>query len=288
MPPRRRERGEITSFADAFAIDLNAALLAQLPASLNALKPIALTDDNTAQLKFEHGVYQLFHEDISVYFGKSQDTLRVRLNQHRRRCEGRLGIEATDMKFRCLYVDKFVDAAAPESVLIKRYREEGLASWNISEGFAPKDVGRGRPDGRPGQWFIDRPVDYRVELDLAEVAGREISVLEALKALKRAVPFDLFRFASDKSGMDLDLAAVEDYEGRTVVLETGSVPLMHHLRRVIEALPDGWQATVQPPGITVYREIVNYAYSISGWRRQGGQVISIGKGRSLPNTPLYA
>ncbi|WP_285473464.1 GIY-YIG nuclease family protein [Actinoplanes sp. NBRC 101535] len=259
----------------------------QLPARLNELEPVALTGENLDILSFEHGVYQLFWRDESKYFGKSQDTLRVRLYQHLRRCMGRVGIDVRDMKFRCLYVDKFVDSAAPESVLIKRYREEGLAGWNISEGFAPKDVGRGRPDGRPGQWFIDRPVDFRVGVNLHEIAGREIPVLDALLALKKAVPFDLFKFASERSQIRADRESVVDYGGRTVVLEPGPVPLMQHLRRVIEVLPDGWQAVVQPPGIMIYRELVDYAYAIGGWRRQGGQVAALGAGHSLPDNEVY-
>lgn len=285
MSPRR-QRGALTPFADVFSIDLNAALLAQLPNSLNELRPVALTVDNLEVLNAEHGVYQLFHQNRSVYIGKSQDPLRVRLSQHRRRCTGRLGIDVADMSFRCLYVDKFVDAAAPESVLIKRYKDEGLAAWNISEGFAPKDVGRGRPDGRPGQWFIDRPVDYRAKVEVAS-AGQEVTVLNALHSLKGAVPFDLFRFASAKSHLEQDLNSIADYEGLLVTLDASAVPLMSHLRRVIEALPDGWQATVQPPGVTVYRENVDYRYAIGGWRRQGGKAIQIAKGSGLPDSPLY-
>ncbi|WP_329106866.1 GIY-YIG nuclease family protein [Micromonospora sp. NBC_01699] len=280
MVPRQRARGELLSYADVFAIDLNAALLEQLPQALDSLEPVSLTEENLSALGPEHGVYQLFHAGESVYIGKSQDTLRVRLNQHRRRCMGRLGIDVSDMSFRCLYVDKFVDAASPESVLIKRYREAGLAPWNVAEGFAPKDVGRGRASGKPGQWFLDRPVDHLVTVRVAG-AGGPMPVLGALAALKAAVPFDLFRYASDRSGSESDKASVVDYVGREVTLERGKAPLMSHLRRVVAALPVGWQATVEPPGVQIYREEVNYPYAMDGWRHESHGLARLERGQSL-------
>ncbi|MGW1059544.1 GIY-YIG nuclease family protein [Micromonospora rubida] len=280
MVPGQRTRGELLPYADAFAIDLNAALLEQLPQALDALEPVSLTEETLAALGPEHGVYQLFHADESVYIGKSQETLRVRLNQHRRRCLGRLGIDVRDMSFRCLYVDKFVDAASPESVLIKRYRDAGLAPWNVAEGFAPKDVGRGRASGKPGQWFLDRPVDYAVAIAV-EGAGRPMPVGKALAALKAAVPFDLFRYASERSGSESDKSSVVDYVGCEVVLEPGEVTLMSHLRRVVAALPVGWQATVEPPGIQIYREEVNYPYALDGWRHTPYGLERLERGRAF-------
>jgi len=76
--------------------------------------------------------------------------LASRLEQHQRRCLGRCKINVADMSFRCLYIDRFVDAASPERVLIANYRALGLAPWNGDVGFAPKDVGRNRDKTRPG------------------------------------------------------------------------------------------------------------------------------------------
>jgi len=115
------------------------------------------------------------------------------------------------MSFRCLYVDRFVDAASPERVLIANYRALGRAPWNVDEGFAPKDVGRNRDKTTPGQWFIDRPADYEA-LITVEQGGRSIPLLTALELLKEAVPFDLFRYASRRSrGRQDRLDAENDY-----------------------------------------------------------------------------
>ncbi|MFF0118220.1 GIY-YIG nuclease family protein [Micromonospora arida] len=281
MPPLQRPRGEIKPYANVFAIDLHAALLDQLPQALDALKSVPLTEGNLSSLRSEHGVYQLFHAGKPVYIGKSQESLRSRLNQHRRRCMGRLGIRIDDMAFRCLYVDKFVDAASPESVLIKKYRREGLAPWNIDQGFAPKDVGHGRSLGKPGKWFLDRPVDHSIKIEVTG-AGRPMAVRSALDALKSAVPFDLFRFATEGSGSAENKASVADYVDREVVLEAGATPLMSHLRQVVAALPIGWQATVGPPGVQIYREEVNYAYAIDGWRHGSQGVLRLERGKALP------
>jgi hypothetical protein len=267
-------------YADLFAIDLNAALLEQLPSALNQLEIAPLTESNLAVLGPEHGIYQLFHKEQPVYIGKSQEELRIRLNQHRRRCSGRHNIDVADMSFRCLYVDRFVDAASPESVLIRRYKELGLAPWNIAEGFAPKDVGRGRPAGKPGRWFLEHPVRHTVVVRVPG-GGEPMPVLRALAALKQAVPFDLFRYASAMSGIASDKASVGDYAGRVVVLDEGEVPLMRHIHRIIEALPVGWQATVQPQGIEIYREAVDYAYAIDGWRHEPDGVVALAPGAAI-------
>src|SRR5262249_22641234 len=153
-------RGEITKHADVFTLDLHRALVEQLPEALDQLAPVQLTESNLAVLGNERGVYQLFEREQSVYIGKSEQPLATRLDQHRRRCSGRLNIDVRDMSFRCLYVDRFVDAVSPERVLIEKYQKVGLAPWNIQEGFAPKDVGRNRDRGIPGQWFLTRPADY--------------------------------------------------------------------------------------------------------------------------------
>lgn len=162
MSPHPR-RGEIVSHADVFALDLHRALLEQLPEALEALTPVPLAPLNLEVLGGERGVYQLFEKGQSVYVGKSE--------HHRRRCSGRLHIDVRDMSFRCLYVDRFVDAASPERVLIEEYKARGLAPWNSDEGFAPRDVGRKRDMGRPGQWFLDRPADYRA-LIRVDAGGR--------------------------------------------------------------------------------------------------------------------
>ncbi|MFC0533072.1 hypothetical protein [Phytohabitans kaempferiae] len=277
------ERGRLVPHADVFAIDLYAALLEQLPGALDLLTPVSLNDANIAVLGSEHGVYQLFHAGESVYLGKSQGTLRERLRQHRRRCMGRLGIDVADMSFRCLYVDKFVDAAAPEAILIRRYRKAGLAPWNLAVGFAPKDTGRERGSGAPGRWFIDRPVNHIVSVRISD-AGRPTPIDRALARLKAAVPFDLFRYASNRSRRAEDRASVADYKGREVQLPEGEVSLMSHLRLVAEALPPGWQITVLPQGVIVYRESVDYSYTLAGWRHGEGGVVALPRGKALPST----
>jgi len=264
--PPRRQRGQLVSHADVFTLDLHRALVEQLPEALNNLARVPLTESNLDVLGDERGVYQLFEREQPVYIGKSELPLRERLGQHLRRCSGRLNISVDDMAFRCLYVDAFVDAAAPERLLIESYRASGLAPWNVSEGFAPKDVGRERDGGKPGQWFLDRPVDFGASFTVP-TSGRGIQLLTALELLKEAVPFDLFRFASRRSRAAKDrIDAATDYPGRYVTLPTGRAAILAHLRPVMEQLPPGWQATVLPPGVILYKERHLYGYALDGWR----------------------
>ncbi|KQX65976.1 GIY-YIG nuclease family protein [Angustibacter sp. Root456] len=273
----KRERGQLLPNADVFTLDLNAALLAQLPAALEGLETAPLTKENLAKLGPEHGVYQLFHQGQPVYIGKSKQALRNRLGQHLNRCSGRYNIDLADMSFRCLYVDKFVDSASPESVLIERYQAQGKAPWNVKEGFAPKDVGRGRPDGRPGKWYLDRPVRHDCVIEV-DGAGEPMPIEQALLAIKNAVPFDLFKFASQRSRLPKDQAMTEDYVGRTVTLASGPSPLMDHLANVLHQLPPGWQASIIPQGVFVYRESVDSPWNIDGWRRTETGLVELSPG----------
>jgi hypothetical protein len=215
----------------------------------------------------ERGVYQLFEREQSVYFGKTEGSLKARLYRHKRRFSGRLNIKVEDITFRCLYVDSFVDAASPERLLIKKYKDTGLASWN-HEGFGPKDVGRARDGGSPGPWFLQRPVDYQASFAVPK-GGQRIDLLSALQILKETVPFDLLRFASDKSKNQRDVRdAQSDYPEKYVTLPSKPASILDHLRPIMEQLPAGWQATVLPHGVILYKDRGRaYDYALDGWMR---------------------
>lgn len=279
MPPQQR-RGEIGSHSDVFNLDLHKALVEQLPLALNRLSTAPLAAEQLDSLGNERGVYQLFERGQSVYVGKSEEPLAERLEQHRRRCSGRLNIDVNDMTFRCLYVDQFVDAVTPERILIDIYKAENLAPWNISEGFGAKDVGRNRDNGVPGRWFLDRPADYRSPVS-APSGGRSVPLIHALETLKEAVPFDLFRFASRRSRNPKDREdARRDYPGRSVVLPDDTVPILNHMLAIMEQLPPGWQTTVLPQGVIMYKESIAYAYAFDGWQRVESGVRSLPQGRA--------
>ena len=186
------------------------------------------------------------------------------------------------MSFRCLYVDRFVDAASPERMLIANYRARGQAPWNVDEGFAPKDVGHKRDMGEPGQWFIDRPANYQAPITVEE-GGREVPVLRALGLLKEEVPFDLFRYASRRSrGRQDQRDAATDYPGRSVVLPVGPASVLQHVRAVVARLPVGWQATVLPHGVILYKETHDYDYALAGWRRTANGLEALSPGSEAP------
>jgi hypothetical protein len=282
--PPRPYRGEIVSHADVFTLDLHRALLKQLPEALEQLATASLTQSNLEVLGGERGVYQLFERGQPVYVGKSEQPLAQRLDQHRRRCSGRLNIDVNDMSFRCLYVDRFVDAASPERVLIAKYRAQGEAPWNVGEGFAPKDVGRKRDRGRPGQWFLDRPADYKA-LVTVPVGGQTIPLLSALQHLKDAVPFDLFRYASSRSDDQIDREdAARDFPDRYVAMPAEAAPVLAHLQAIMEQLPAGWQTTVLPHGVILYKEDHPYDYALDGWRRTETGIEALPRGSRTAGT----
>jgi hypothetical protein len=43
--------------------------------------------------------------------------------------------------------------------------------------------------------------------------------------------------------------------------------VLEHLQAIVKKLPLGWQATVLPYGVILYKETYPYRYSLAGWRR---------------------
>jgi hypothetical protein len=110
------------------------------------------------------------------------------------------------------------------------------------------------------------PVTYEAQIVLPE-GGQRIALVDALRLLKSAVPFDLFRYASKQSRKPQDRAAAEqDYPGRSVDILPGPVSVLEHIRTVVGQLP-GWQATVLPQGVILYKETQDYDYALAGWWR---------------------
>jgi hypothetical protein len=260
--------------ADMFWLDLHSALLEQLPRALNRLTPAALNRENLGPLGDRRGVYQLLHQGAPVYIGKSERPLRIRLGEHLARCSGRHNIDPADMTFRCLYVDDLVDAAAPERQLIEQFRRAGQAPWNQSEGFAPRDPGRERDTGRPGTWFIDHPADHQRPFEIP-TAGQMMTLTGVLTEIARAVPYDLFRFASRRSRRAADRQAAQVLDQEMTTVPVGWDSALGHVGKVMEVLPAGWQATARPSGMIIYLERQDYEYTLGGWRTTDSGVVSL-------------
>jgi len=246
-----------------FRLSITRALADQLATTLQPLKPVALNPTTLAVVESRPGVYVLFVDGERVYVGKAAGSLRDRLSQHHRKLSGRSGIALSEVKFTCVYVDEDLDAAAPEKLLIKKYRSRGAIPWNTN-GFGNKDPGRNRDRSVVKAKHFDalNPIDLHYHLSLPVVGW---SAADLLERLKRDLPY-LLRYDTTTTGRaELKRARVE--------LPDTELTTRDALIAVIAALPPGWQATALPGYVILYKEQTPYDSALLWWRRGDGMVL---------------
>lgn len=239
-----------------FEIDIVSALADQLVSSFEKLDAGPLDETILSQVETDKGVYLLFHEEVLVYVGKAQN-LRKRLTEHCVKISGRRNITTSDMGFKCLYVHENWTALAPETSLIKHYKEQpGVCEWN-GNGFGPHDPGRNRemtdkdPDGFDAMYPIrdDWPCDW--------IEAGEWNARELLLAMKKGLPY-LFRFqTADKHRFRNGHPHYNDVE--ITVPHTG-MPARELLKLVASHL-----ATLFPSHMILYEEEHTYKFGTVIW-----------------------
>ncbi len=247
-----------------FEIDIISALSSQLEAAFDRLKPGPLTRESLEALEPGQGVYQLYHLGVLVYVGKA-DSLPGRLREHRLKISGRNKIDIKDISFKCLYVHQNWNTLAPESSMIRHYKNKaaGLCEWN-GNGFGPHDPGRERettnkdPDGFDAQYPI------KEDWACSWVEAGEWSVLNLLVTLKdsKKLPF-LLRYETEKIKGKKQLAHYTkghpDHRAATVTVPSTGMPIAELMRLITRALP-GWQSTAFPSHIILYKENRSYTH----------------------------
>lgn len=250
-----------------FKLSITRALADQLAESLDRLRPAALTTEQLVMLQPRPGVYELFLHERRVYVGKSSKNILARLGNHLRKLSGRSNIELTDMSFQCLYVDEDLEAASPEKLLIKKYRDQGGAPWNTN-GFGNKDPGRNRDHSlvKANHFDAKYPINLDLRIEALEPGPRPVKAY--LQAVKKELPFNLrFDTRSPRSK--------EDYGGTTAVVSCGDQAVRDLIRAAVEALPEGWQATALPGYVILYPENAIYESAHALWRKQDAVVSEI-------------
>ncbi|MEY9907967.1 hypothetical protein ABIA35_004199 [Catenulispora sp. MAP12-49] len=253
-----------------FKISITQAMADQLMATLGPLDRVILDKANLEATAERPGVYEIFLHtesgDERLYVGKAAKSLRKRLEQHRRKISGRVGIDPNAMRFICAYVDEDLDAAAPEKMLIKRYRDTGSVPWNTN-GFGNNDPGRNRDTTLVKTNHFDAL--YRINLDqLVEVTSTCGPAFAILDAIKTAAPYNV-RYDRLRKKPHPDLVDT------TVTVPAGAVPVRELLPIVVEQLPIGWQATAFPGYVILYPEPAEkvYASAMLMWRRNDDGVV---------------
>jgi hypothetical protein len=232
-----------------FKLSVTRALSDQMAAALESLAPAKLTAESLSELDDRSGVYLLYKDYDLVYVGKAARSLPQRLDRHRSKLTGRLNINMEQVRFTCLYVDEDLDALAPETMLISRFRAEGRAPWNFS-GFGSNDPGRHRDATLYETDHFD--VLYPVDLDvpLVGLAPGRYTGAEVVTRVKSLLPY-LFRYAAKAKRPHVDLTQV------TIELDEADPPADRVFALLADALPD-WQITALPGYVIMYREQQSY------------------------------
>lgn len=239
-----------------FKLSITQALADQLAERLQPLRPAPLSEDSLEHVEDRPGVYELFLRDQRVYVGKASRSLPVRLRKHARKLSGRTGMLSEQVSFVCLYVDEDLEAAAPETLLIKKYRGASGAPWNTN-GFGNNDPGRRRDTSEIAADHFDAlyPINLDATVELAPGVSR---IDELLADVKGKLPYNLRYERATR-------AARHDHQA-LVNIETPARSMRQLAWLILDALPVGWQLTALPGYTILYKETFDYETALAWWR----------------------
>jgi hypothetical protein len=191
-----------------------------------------------------------------VYIGKTdaQAGLRQRLNRHAWTIQHRKNLEPHEVTFKAIRVFVFT-AMDLETQLIAHYRASASVAWNFS-GFGSNDPGRERdttntrPEGFDAQFPVD--LDRPISLDIESPA----TAFTTLVALRRSVPYTL-RFEAASRG---SRRGHPDLDAANITLLPAQFTTRDLLEQIIKSLPTGWQGTLLPGRVILYKEQREYAF----------------------------
>lgn len=216
-----------------FKLSVTQALADQLAERLQSLRSAPLSEDSLGHLENRPGVYELLLGEQRVYVGKASNSLPARLRNHARKLSGRTGLSRAEVSFICLYVDEDLEAAAPETLLIKKYRGTGGAPWNTN-GFGNNDPGRRRDTSEIAADHFDAlyPINLDTTVELTPGIWR---VDELLADVKRKLPYNL-RY-------ERATTAARHHHQALVHVESPARSVRQLAGPILGALPVGWQLT---------------------------------------------
>jgi hypothetical protein len=253
-----------------FKLSITRALGDQLADTLDGLTPTSLDRDALMlEVADRAGVYELFLGSERVYVGKAAKSLRERLLQHWRKLSGRTGIDMYRMAYVCVYVDEDLDSAAPEKLLIKKYRAHGEVPWNTN-GFGNKDPGKERDTTVIESNHFDAlyPIDLDFEVDLGDNLPRTfegVPMPALLKRVKRILPYN-FRYGTSSTN-------ARQYAGIMVPAPPSAPVSARELFALITEFLPGWQVTALPGYVIAYPESRTYPSALLWWRNENGRVL---------------
>jgi hypothetical protein len=242
-------------FVGRFEFDIIAALSSQLGATFESLEIGHLSETQIAFLEPDPAVYQLFYKGVLAFVGQAQ-SLRKRLREHHAKISGRKNIDIADIGFKCLTVHPNWTA------LIRKYHRKLAKSscpWN-GNGFGPDDPGRERETTNKATEGFDAIYPIRENWPCSWITAGEYTAEEILRSLKSKLPYLLrFETAEPKSSKPHP-----DVVSAKVSVLTDGMPANDLLKLVAMSLP-GWQATIFPGHMILYKEQRSYKHGKKVW-----------------------
>lgn len=261
-------RGATVGYGE-FELDIPKVMRDQLPAFFAALPAEPLSPDAVQRIpEGAQGAYLLYLDETLVYVGKTdaQAGFRERLTRHARSVRHRRGLDPARITFKAARIFVF-STFDLETMLIEEFtRLEGQRpAWNFS-GFGSNDPGRNREDQKPAPFDSEFPID--IDREVAILPPGTHDVLEAVMALKAGLPY-LLRYESDGTGRGAWRGGHRDMMFRTITVPEGPVSTRALFNLILAALPGGWQVTVLPSRVILYREKRDYRAQVEALRRTG-------------------
>ena len=236
---------------EEFELALMEAIERQLVPVMERLQAAPLTEQNIGTIPTKaQGVYLLSYNDELKYIGKTdaEAGFQQRLTRHFYNIQQRQNLDPTKVTFKAVRVAVFT-AMNIETMLIGHYG--GRLEWNNS-GFGSNDPGRRRETQEAAQFDRQYPIDIDQPAPIEQLGSRKIK--EVLVELKNRLPY-LLRYERSPT----------DHE--TLVTIQQGTTVRQILVALIQALPSGWQATVFPARLILYKEDRRYREMIDRFRR---------------------
>ncbi len=147
----------------------------------------------------------------------------------------------------------------PEDALIKFHRKLGKGTWN-GNGFGPHDPGREREStNKPTEGF-DATYPIRDEWPCSWIKAGDHTAYDLLRSLKSGLPY-LLRFEGTKPKSQ---KPHPDHLAAKVKVPMDGMPAQDLLKLITKKLP-GWQATVFPGHMILYKEHRSYNHGKVIW-----------------------
>ncbi|MBP1848265.1 hypothetical protein J2046_006556 [Rhizobium petrolearium] len=247
-----------------YEIDIEAALRRDLPRLVSEISITPLTIEAINKLpEGAKGAYVLFLDEKPIYAGKTdvRHGFRDRLSRHFYTIRNRENLDPSRIGFKAIRIMVFSNFDV-EAILIHEMRkaDKKVLAWNYS-GFGSNDPGHNREGQRPSKFDFEYPINIDRELGLFEPGPHQL--LPMLIHLKENLPY-YFRYETDllpgKKKPEHYTKGHADQRSAAMVLVDAGDSVRNLLNKARKVLPEGWQVTLFPGRVILYKESTIYKH----------------------------